>query len=93
MVLMLLPDAKEVCERYTKEPVGVDVKDLAIHRRSSRVNYSRRCAEAWAVKAYQKRGISLAPGMDMWLRMPKSGMWILKEIWAIWVIPAIIRVG
>ena len=42
-----------------------DVKELAIHRRLSRLNYSRRCAEASAVQAHMKQGIPLVPGMEM----------------------------
>ena len=34
------------------------------HRRVSRLNYSRRCAEASAVQAHMKQGIPLAPGME-----------------------------
>jgi DNA polymerase, archaea type len=59
------PLAQAIRDRYMQELVGADVKDLAIHRRSSRVSYSRRCAEASAVKAYQKRGLSLVPGMEI----------------------------
>jgi hypothetical protein len=43
----------------------VNVRVFAIHRRVSRVNYSRRFAEASAVKAYQKQGLSLVPGMEI----------------------------
>ena len=44
---------------------GADVKKLAIHRRVSRLNYSRRCAEASAVEAHIKQGFPLAPGMKI----------------------------
>ena len=44
---------------------AVDVKELAIHRRVSKLNYSRRCAEASAVRAHIKQGIPLAPGMEI----------------------------
>jgi len=44
---------------------GTDVQELAIHRRVSRLNYSRRCAEASAVQAHMKQGIPLAPGMEI----------------------------
>jgi len=40
-----------VYRRYQDELDGADVKELAIHRRVSRLNYSRRCAEASAVQA------------------------------------------
>jgi DNA polymerase elongation subunit (family B) len=44
---------------------GADVKKLAIHRRVSKLTYSRRCAEASAVQAHMKQGIPLAPGMEI----------------------------
>ena len=44
---------------------AVDVKELAIHRRVSKLNYSRRCAEASAVQAHLKQGMPLAPGMEI----------------------------
>ena len=42
-----------------------NVKELAIHKRVSKLNYSRRCAEASAVQAHMKQGIPLAPGMEI----------------------------
>ena len=44
---------------------AVDVKELPIHRRVSRLNYSRRCAEASVVQAHMEQGIPLAPGMEI----------------------------
>jgi hypothetical protein len=44
---------------------GADARGPAIHRWLSRVNYSRRCAEASAVKAYLKSGLSLVSGMEI----------------------------
>jgi hypothetical protein len=41
------------------------VRELAIHRRVSRLRYSRRCVEASAVQAHLRQGISLAPGMEI----------------------------
>lgn len=38
-----------------------DVRELAIHRRVSRLSYSRRCAEASAVQAHLKQGDSPGP--------------------------------
>jgi len=42
-----------------------NVKELAIHKRVSNLNYSRRYAEASAVQAHIKQGIPLAPGMEI----------------------------
>jgi hypothetical protein len=57
------PKARQVYGRYLDELDDADVRELAIHRRVSRLNYSRRCAEASAVRAHIKQGLFLAPGM------------------------------
>ena len=54
------PKARQVYRRYMDELDDANVKELAIHRRVSRLNYSRRCAEASAVQAHMKQG--LPPG-------------------------------
>ena len=59
------PKARKVYRRYLDELGDADVKEQAIHRRVSRLNYSRRCAEASAVQAHMKQGIPLAPGMEI----------------------------
>ena len=64
------PMAQEVRERYMHELEDADVRELAIHRRLSRINYSRRCAEASAVQAYQKQRITAGS----W-----DGDWICRE--------------
>jgi hypothetical protein len=67
-VLRLIgPMAKEAHEKYMHELEDADVREIAIYRRVSRMNYSKRCAEALAVKAYQRRGLPLAPGMEYWI--------------------------
>src|SRR5512137_1291694 len=45
------PDNQEVREKYMLGLDDADIGELSIHRRLSRVSYSRRCAEASAVKA------------------------------------------
>jgi hypothetical protein len=69
------PKYHEVSERYMQELVGTDVKDLAIHRRVARVNYSRRCAEASDVRAYQKSGLPLATGMEIGYVVKDARKW------------------
>jgi len=51
---MIEPIAQEVRAKYMDGLKDADVKELAIHRRVSRTNYSRRCPEASAVQAYKK---------------------------------------
>jgi DNA polymerase elongation subunit (family B) len=69
------PEAQEVRDRYMRELKDADVRELAIHRRVSRMNYSRRCAEASAVRAYQKRGIPLAIGMEIGYVVTDAAKW------------------
>jgi DNA polymerase I len=71
------PQAGEVCRRYVEVLAGadVDIRELAIHRRVSRLSYSRRCAEAFAVAAHQKQGISLAPGMEIGYVVKDAKRW------------------
>ena len=66
---------REVRERYMNELEDADVRELAIHRRLSRMNYSRRCAEASAVQAYQKLGLQLAPGMEIGYVVRDAAKW------------------
>jgi DNA polymerase, archaea type len=67
--------ARGIYRRYMDELDGVDVKELAIHRRASRLNYSRRCAEASAVQAHMKQGLPLAPGMEIGYVIKDARKW------------------
>jgi DNA polymerase, archaea type len=72
---MIQPMAREVYKKYMRELEDADVRELAIHRRVSRMSYSRRCAEASAVKAYQKRGLPLATGMEIGYVVTDAAKW------------------
>ena len=67
--------AREVAGRYRDRLGDADVRELAIHRRVGRLNYSRRCAEASAVQAHVKQGISLAPGMEIGYVVKDAKKW------------------
>ena len=71
------PRAREVAERYRGglRSADIDVRELAVHRRVGRLNYSRRCAEASAVQAHLKQGIKLAPGMEMGYVVKDAKKW------------------
>jgi hypothetical protein len=60
---------------YKYELDGAEVKELAIHRGVSWLNYSRRCAEAFAVQAHMKQGLPLAPGMEIGYAVKDAGKW------------------
>jgi hypothetical protein len=64
-----------VYRRYLDELCDVNAKELAIHRRVSKLNYSRRCAEASAVQAHLKQGLPLAPGMEMSYAVRDAAKW------------------
>ena len=59
------PRAREIARSYIDGLEGAEVRELAIHRRVSRLRYSRRCVEASAVQAHLRQGIPLAPGMEI----------------------------
>jgi DNA polymerase, archaea type len=59
------PRAREIAMRYKDGLEGAEVQELAIHRRVSRLRYSRRCVEASAVQAHLRQGMPLAPGMEI----------------------------
>jgi len=69
------PMAQEVCAKYMDGLRNVDVMELAIHRRIGKMNYSRRCAEASAVQAYQRRGLPLTPGMEIGYVVKDAKRW------------------
>jgi DNA polymerase I len=71
----LEPEAREVQRRYLEGLEDADVLELAIHRRVSRLEYSRKCAEASAVQAYRRSGITLAPGMEISYVVKDRGRW------------------
>jgi hypothetical protein len=58
---LIEPKAREVYGRFFEELENADLKDLAIPPKDSRLNYSRRCAEASAVQAHMSKGF-------LWLR-------------------------
>lgn len=62
-------------ESYMDELLEADIREMAIHRRVSRLSYSRRCAEASAVQAHLKQGIPLAPGMEIGYMVKYAKKW------------------
>jgi DNA polymerase I len=71
----LEPKAQEVRRKYFEGLEDADVMELAIRRRVSRLGYSRKCAEASAVRAYRGLGITLAPGMEISYVVKDAGLW------------------
>jgi hypothetical protein len=55
---------------------AADVRELVnIHRRVSRLKYSRKCAEASAVQAHMQQGLPLAPGMEIGYVVKDAHKW------------------
>jgi len=54
---------------------------LSIRRRISKLNYSRKCAEASAIKVYQKLGVPITPGMDVEFVVRDAKRWIVDSPW------------
>ena len=71
------PRAEEVRRRYERDLMDarVAVRELAVRRRLSRTNYSRRCAEASAVQALKIAGRHPAPGMEVGYVVADAGCW------------------
>jgi len=54
-----------------------DVKELANHKRVSKLNYSRRYAEASAVQAHLKQGLPLAQRMKISYVIRDARKWVV----------------
>lgn len=67
--------ARIVYDRYFDGLEDADAKKLTIYRRTGRLSYSHRCAEASAVQAYRRRGITLAPGMKIGYVVKDAASW------------------
>ncbi len=72
--------AREIARVYRDGLEEAEVRELAIHRRLSRLRYSCRCPEASAVQAQLKHGSRLGPGMEIgyMVRTPNAWMWSQK---------------
>jgi hypothetical protein len=63
---------QDVRNKYMQGLNVADERELAIHRRLSRLNYSRRCTEASAVKAYQDGDWICGQDAAKWARIPRE---------------------
>jgi DNA polymerase, archaea type len=71
----LQPKAQKIYLKYLEGLDDAEIRELAICRRVSRLNYSRRCAEASAVKAHAAQGIALSPGMHIVYAVKDAKKW------------------
>jgi DNA polymerase I len=76
----LQPKARKIYMRYLEELDDAEMRELAICRRVSRLNYSRRCAEASAVQAHVKQGIALSPGMQIAYVVKDAKKWEVDPV-------------
>ncbi len=68
---------KMIYDRYNDCLEGADAKKMIIYRRAGRLIYSHRCAEASAVQAYRRKGITLAPGMKIGYVVKDAASWLV----------------
>ncbi|RLI74323.1 DNA polymerase I, partial [Archaeoglobales archaeon] len=54
---------------------------LAIERRISKLSYSRRCFEASAVRAYERFGIKVVPGVSISCVVVDAKRWVVEPYW------------
>jgi len=72
-------DARRIWERYATGLKSASARDMVIRRRISRVDYSRKCAEASAVGALKRSGIDPAPGMEVGYVITDASDWEVEE--------------
>jgi DNA polymerase I len=56
-------------------------QEMAIHRQVSRLDYSRNCPEASAVRACMVAGIPVSPGMEIGYVVRDAGKWAVDLSW------------
>jgi DNA polymerase I len=56
-------------------------QEMAIHRQVSRLDYSRNCPEASAVRACRAAGIPVSPGMEIGYVVRDAGKWAVDLSW------------
>jgi DNA polymerase elongation subunit (family B) len=72
--------AEEIRRRYSQGLESAGAGELAVRRRVSRLSYSRRCAEASAVEAWQRSGLPLAPGMEIGYVVRDAEEWAVDPV-------------
>jgi DNA polymerase I len=56
-------------------------QEMVIHRQVSRLDYSRNCPEASAVRASRAAGITVSPGMEIGYVVRDAGKWAVDLSW------------
>jgi DNA polymerase I len=59
------PAARLIWKKYLDGLPEAKPRERVIRRRVGRTSYTRRCAEAAAIKAHERLGLKLVPGMEM----------------------------
>jgi DNA polymerase I len=72
--------AGEIRRRYSQGLNSAGAGELAVRRRVSRLSYSRRCAEASAVEAWQRSGRPLFPGMEIGYVVRDAEEWAVEPV-------------
>ena len=74
-LLRLEPAARQIREEFMAGLPDAPPGQMAIHCRVGRLNYSRRCVQASALRAYEGLGLNLSPGMEMGYVVTDAGAW------------------
>jgi DNA polymerase I len=61
----IAPQVEDIYRRYCDGLATAPVENLAINRRISTVDYTRKCPERGAVASYRRAGVPVAPGMTI----------------------------
>jgi DNA polymerase I len=68
-------EVRGIRDRYLAGLAAADPGELVIRRRVSRLRYAHRCLEAAAVEEYRRKGIGIAPGMEIGYVVRDASRW------------------
>ena len=72
-------EARKIRDRYFAGLKSASAGDMVIRRRISRLDYTRKCAEASAVRALHRSGVSPAPGMEVGYVVTDACDWEVED--------------
>jgi len=73
--------AREIRDRYARGLRGADAREMVINHRIGRLDYTRRCAQGAALRAYRRLGVELEPGMVVGYVVRDAKSWAVDTEW------------
>jgi len=67
--------ARRIRDEYMERLPQASPRQMIIHHRVGRLNYARRCAQASAIRAYERLGISISAGMEIGYVVADAAEW------------------